>query len=268
MFECGDCDRVFPAGWRARDQHCDATGHHPPDFECDTCDEWFCSEASLHVHMNSRNHWSEGKSHECAVCPSRFFGKVDCTKHEISDHWHCSDCDRTFQSKNNINMHMNSRVHRGRDMKCPFCKKPYTTATGMVHHLEAGSCPVAKNLSRDQVYRFVRQKDPTGIISKKLIGWTGEPSYEVTSKSWDGDCYRCVLCQRGFGSVRSLQAHLDSPFHKQALYHCPNRNCGMEFKVLAAVINHLESESCNAMRFETVQRHITDLVSSDRRLEF
>jgi len=60
------------------------------------------------------------------------------------------------------------------------------------------------------------------------------------------------------------------PFYsdRQALYHCPNRQCGKEFKALAAVINHLESETCGAMRFGTVQRRIGDFVSGDRLLKF
>ena len=52
------------------------------------------------------------------------------------------------------------------------------------------------------------------------------------------------------------------------LYHCPNNRCASEFKTLAAIINHLESETCGAMRFETVQRRIGDIVSGDRLLQF
>jgi len=55
---------------------------------------------------------------------------------------------------------------------------------------------------------------------------------------------------------------------QQALYHCPNRGCAHDFKTLAAIINHLESETCGAMRFETVQRNIGNIVSGNRRLAF
>ncbi|KAM7192247.1 hypothetical protein V8F20_008949 [Naviculisporaceae sp. PSN 640] len=266
MFECGTCGRGFPAGCRARDQHCDATGHSPPRYECDKCDAYFRSESARRQHMNAKGHWA--RTYECQICDDLFYGKDDCKNHEIEDHYYCSDCDRSFHSLNNIKMHLNSRIHRGTEVLCPFCRREYATATGMVHHLEAGSCPRAQGMSRDEIYRFVRSKDPNGILAKKLIGWHGEPTYEVTGRTWDGYCYRCYLCNRGFGSLGSLQAHINSNAHKQTLYHCPNRRCGQEFKALAAVINHLESESCGAMRFETVQRRITDIVSSDRRLTF
>ncbi len=54
----------------------------------------------------------------------------------------------------------------------------------------------------------------------------------------------------------------------QALYHCPNRNCRLDFKTLAAIINHLESEACGATRFETVQNKIHNIVSGNRMVAF
>ena len=41
MYTCGTCFRRFPSGWRARDRHCDSTGHDRPALECDFCDEYF-----------------------------------------------------------------------------------------------------------------------------------------------------------------------------------------------------------------------------------
>lgn len=86
----------------------------------------------------------------------------------------------------------------------------YGTATGMVHHLETSSCPGAYNMSRDEVYRFVRSKDPRRIITIVPSGWSGEPTYEVSDKAWDGSCYRCYLCSGGFGALSSLRAHINS----------------------------------------------------------
>lgn len=42
----------------------------------------------------------------------------------------------------------------------------------------------------------------------------------------------------------------------------------MDFKSLAGIINHLESESCGYTRFETVQNKIGELVSGNRRIAF
>jgi hypothetical protein len=59
-----------------------------------------------------------------------------------------------------------------------------------------------------------------------------------------------------------------APADQQPLYHCPNRGCGREFKALAGIINHLESETCGYMRFEQVQKQMQNLVGSDRRITF
>lgn len=97
---------------------------------------------------------------------------------------------------------------------CPFCKANYVTATGLCHHLENGSCPSTPPLNRDQVYRLVRSKDPCGVISKKLIGWYGSPSYEANNNTWNGSGYECYFCHRVFSSLTGLNQHLKSPIRK------------------------------------------------------
>ncbi|KAI1461519.1 hypothetical protein F4805DRAFT_235423 [Annulohypoxylon moriforme] len=236
-FKCLDCPRVF-RDWHARYQHCNATDHSPLNYECRCCDEiWSTSELRR--------------------------------DHEAKEHNYCSDCDRTFNNANNLKMHLNSRKHRGTGIKCPFCKTGFVSATGLAHHLEGGRCSAASSLNRDMVYRAVRMKDPDGVLAKKLIGWHGSSTYEATGSAWNGDAWECYLCHRNFVSMNVLNGHLNSPAHQQALYHCPNRHaCGRDFKTLAAVMNHLESESCGYSRFEAVQNTVTQIVSGDRRLTF
>ena len=60
----------------------------------------------------------------------------------------------------------------------------------------------------------------------------------------------------------------DTPADQESLYHCPNRGCGKDFTTLAAIINHLESESCGFTRFGNVQRGINDMISGNRLIGF
>ncbi|KAK4166941.1 hypothetical protein QBC43DRAFT_231628 [Cladorrhinum sp. PSN259] len=270
MFECGDCGKAFRAGWKARDNHCDSTGHDPPEFECDTCGLSFDDNYDKSEHMHMSGHVNNGTYYECLLCIELFTDEDDRTHHHVHDHHYCEDCQRQFMNLNNIKQHLNSRIHRGQNIICPWCKTGFTTATGMTHHLESGKCPKASFANRDQVYRFIRSKDPHGVISKKLIGWygSGHVDYEATDQAWNGRAFECYFCHREFGSLYSLNQHLNSPAHQQPLYHCPNRHCGHDFKTLAAIINHLESECCGAMRFEAVQQKITGLVSGNRLISF
>ncbi|KAM4058336.1 zinc-finger double-stranded RNA-binding domain-containing protein [Hirsutella rhossiliensis] len=263
-FECGTCDKAFPAGLRARDKHCRSTGHSPPNLECDTCHRWFWSERARQQHMDALDH----RVFSCSVCSETWPSQDACTEHEHDDHLYCADCDRYFQSDNNLRMHLNSRVHRGLTVLCPFCSRLFSTATGLTHHLETASCPKAPQLNRDELFRIVRSKDPGGIISKNLLEWTSSYEYEVDSGSWNGRGYECFICGRVFGRLSSLEQHLNSPIHQQELYHCPNTSCCMNFKTLAGIINHLESESCRFIKFERVQRSVNNFVSSNRLLSF
>lgn len=86
--------------------------------------------------------------------------------------------------------------------------------TGVAHHLETGSCVKASKLNRDEVYKFVRRADPSGLITKKLIGWNGSASYEATERTWNGDFYECYFCHREFNSLRAINQHLSSPVRK------------------------------------------------------
>lgn len=177
--------------------------------------------------------------------------------------------------------HLQSRTHMGTQMACPFCKRCFATATGVAHHLESASCPIARYIDRDAVYRLIRLKDPDGTISKELFTWHESDQYAATGLSWNGHAYECYFCHRDFRKLASLNQHLKSPARKelgsfasvfstnesstdqQDLYHCPNGSCKVNFKTLASVINHLESESCGYMRFRAVQYTIGDVLGND-----
>lgn len=263
-FQCGTCLKTFPAGWKARDNHCRMTGHFIPNFECETCPRWFRSQGACDQHMNDLNHWP----FECSICDETWPTEEECTDHEIEIHLYCADCQRTFQNLNNIRMHRNSSVHKGRQIQCPFCQANYTTATGVTHHVESGGCPAASNLNRDQIYRFIRSKDPNGVISKKLLEWHGSYECEVNEQAWNGYAYQCYLCDREFERLSSLNQHVNSPTHQQAIYHCPNRACRKDFKSLAGFVNHLQSESCGLLRFDQVQDSFGELIRGNRLISF
>ncbi|KAK1759098.1 hypothetical protein QBC47DRAFT_293087 [Echria macrotheca] len=206
--------------------------------------------------------------YECDYCYQSWDDKGDRNDHEVEDHFYCRGCDRRFGTYNSIKQHMRSRIHSGKDMGCPFCKRSFVSATGLTHHLETGSCSRARNIDRQAVYSIVRARDPRGAISKKLLTWEGDSDYEATGESWNGEFYECYLCHREFGKLQGLNQHLNSPAHQQSLYHCPQGGCRTDFKTLASLINHLESESCGFMRFEAVQKRMGNLVSSNHLLTF
>ncbi|KAF4988420.1 hypothetical protein FDECE_15061 [Fusarium decemcellulare] len=244
-------------------------GHSPPAFECDTCSFYFDDEYDRREHMNMENHWSID-SPECALCYFRAPTASEVKQHEIGQHNYCAECNREFQSLHNIQQHLNSWRHRPSEVICPFCLKACGTATGSVHHLERGNCPRAP-LNRDKLYQSIRARDPNHVISNKALEWYGEKSFNVDPKdAWNStrEAFECYLCHRLFGSLYSLKSHLESPKHQQNLYHCANRSCGRQFTTLAALINHLESETCKFIRFQQMQSNIQHIVASNRIIAF
>lgn len=168
---------------------------------------------------------------------------------------------------------MNSSIHRGSNISCPFCKRAFTTATGVTNHLETGSCPNARNLSHETILSEIRRRDPGHLITKKLLTYpssTTTTSNTATSASWNGSCYECYLCHRGFRSLNALNQHVNSPAHvsRDKVYHCPGRGCSREFSRLAGLFNHLESETCGAVRFEQVQSNVEGFLTGKRLIGF
>ncbi|KAF6813038.1 zinc finger protein [Colletotrichum plurivorum] len=274
VFACGTCWRTWPTS-ASRDQHVAAKFHQMPDFECDSCSRFFGSQKAVEQHMTALGHWadpaSDGPNYYCDydACSEAFDDEEGLRDHEVEDHFYCDPCDRQFQDLNSIKMHRNSKVHRGIGVCCPFCFAPYVSAAGVFHHLERGACPKAP-LDRQKVYEVVKRKDPQGILTRHLLEWSESASFEATTESWNPGTrtFDCPLCERTFKQLDFLNQHLQSPKHQQDLYHCPKPSCRKEFGTLAAVTEHLQSESCNFMRFEAVQDTAKRILDPGRMIAF
>ncbi|OOF98216.1 hypothetical protein ASPCADRAFT_164606 [Aspergillus carbonarius ITEM 5010] len=271
MYECDTCTRRFYS-WPACRQHMNDKDHWAV-FECETCDEEFSSEEDADWHMSNYGHYAPKIS--CETCEKKFHTQDSADQHmDALKHYrhYCRACDRRFQNENNLRMHLNSKIHRGQNIICPFCKTTFTTATGVTHHLETGSCPRASSLNRETIHKLIRSRDTQGIITNKLLEWYEDDSgqYSATRRAFNGRYWECYICHREFNTVTALNQHLNSPVHKRKLYHCPNRTgrCGKQFTTLAALFNHLESESCGCTRFEKVQLQAQNIFNSNRLIAF
>lgn len=265
LYECDSCTRNFRTP-HARDQHMTAINHWIYSYECETCDARFSSDYACDAHMDDEDHWSY--PYQCETCTLAFRAEDDLDEHQQDEgHYeqlYCKSCDRYFQSANNKDQHMKSRVHQGSTLPCPFCQKTFTTASGVSHHIETGSCPIARQLDRAAVHRILGQRDPKGFITERLIGWHDSSlSAEWDPNSaWNGQGYDCYICHRSFSTPHGLRQHITSPVHQAPLYHCPNQggSCGgRRFLTLAALFNHLESETCSFIKFAAVKRQATAL---------
>ncbi|KAL5936775.1 hypothetical protein ACKVV1_011469, partial [Pyricularia oryzae] len=223
---------------------------------------------AVNQHMDALGHWAESE-YECDDCSDAFSEEENLRDHEISEHFYCDLHDRYFQDENSIRNHLNGSSHRKADLTCPFCKTMRTNATGLIHHLERGACPSAP-IDRSKLYDEIRRRDPNNILTNKLLMWQDTDTYEATEKAWNANAngFECYFCHRSFKKLESLNQHLKSPKHREDIYHCPNRDCSKESPTLAAIINHLESESCRFLGFEAVQQTAQRIVTPGRMIAF
>lgn len=88
------------------------------------------------------------------------------------------------------------------------------------------------------------------------------------TSSWNGSFYECLLCQAGFPTLASLNHHLQSPIHEEAMYVCPNRaGCKQEFTTLGGLFAHTEKNRCGVQNFQYAQEMVKSLVGL-KTLEF
>ncbi|KAH8621607.1 zinc finger protein [Alternaria alternata] len=248
--KCETCDREF-GSQQAAIQHMDALDHWGPRFECDTCDREFFTQHSAEQHMDDTGHWE--LPYECETCGRRFHSESSANQHMSALNHHkqhyCRDCTKTFRNENALKM------------------AALTSASGLSHHLEAGSCPRAGNLDHRTMFQAISQRDCSGLVTNKVLTCPSSGTQDIaTGATWNGFNYECYLCHREFSTLQGLNQHLNSPAHSEKLYHCPNRSCAGQFVRLASLFNHLESESCNFVRFEKVQKHVHDFITGRQKL--
>lgn len=233
----------------------------PKMWECDTCMRTFNSMRAAEQHMNALGHWQ----HYCAPCQRRLDNGNSLRMVSLLFSHYTLPYPYEILADKKFSQHLNSRTHRGANSSCPFCERGFTSASGVSHHLETGSCPNARCINRESIFRTLRQRDRNGIIINNLLEWHGETW--STGNAWNGHTYQCYLCRRAFAAMGDLDRHLKSPMHKQEIYHCPNKvRCGSQFKILAAMFNHLESESCGFIKFNGVQSKVGGILAGDQML--
>jgi Zinc-finger double-stranded RNA-binding/Zinc-finger of C2H2 type len=183
-------------------------------------------------------------------------------EHDRDSHNYCTDCQRSFQSESNLRHHLNSRVHRPANVRCPGrdCNRTFVSYAALVLHFESGTCP--SRMTREQLNRFVVRVDTNNYITNPArlltgpLGRSEPPASTVTwatGRSWNGYAYQCFLCNRTFDTLPRLNQHLQSPVHQDKIYRCPKSDCRIEFVALSGLCQHVEGGSCGVRMFRQVR---------------
>ncbi|KAI5077332.1 hypothetical protein GOP47_0007156 [Adiantum capillus-veneris] len=247
------------------------------EFYCDKCERSFVSEQALQAHLTH----SSRHGQYCDKCERHFVSQQALQAHLThSSHHHyigdedfsyCAKCERSFVSKQALQAHLThssrhnnkdlrhhcaSKRHRAPFISCLRCKAGFVSASALTKHIEMGSC---YNISNRQMLRLVRQREvdcgvPNLLTTPRIGGlhdWDDDDdscdksTVYATEASYNGNCYVCPICDRGFERLMSLNQHLNSNTHEPSEFRC--RKCCNKFIELSALIGHVESEACDAL---------------------
>lgn len=75
-------------------------------------------------------------------------------------YYRCYFCDRGFSKLTSLNQHLGSPAHEERIYHCPRCKGEYVALSGLVNHLESGSCGA---------FRFKESSNGLGCVKQLRI---------------------------------------------------------------------------------------------------
>jgi hypothetical protein len=155
---------------------------------------------------------------------------------------------------------MASGIHWKYNICCPFCGIHFDKASILMAHLEEGRCECAPGLDHHSILWLVRNCDTTGVMTDIQLRWL-RSDYLAPAHPGIAQVHKCFTCHRIFPTQQELEAHLQFPManpevHSPRFYQCPDKTgrCHRDFVSLTALFQHLESQSCRAMTFHSVQQ--------------
>jgi Zinc-finger of C2H2 type len=173
---------------------------------------------------------------------------------------YCANCDRSFMSANNLDVHRRSATHQPKDVDCPSkgCAQAFVSLSALILHLEFGRCRSGINLAG--ITEYVRRRDTKHFITDHTLNAADDIETTVY-KSWNGTAHECYLCHLLFRKRQSLIQHLRSPRHLTKIYMCPQSTCREHFSALSGLCQHVESGKCGAQQKRKVLGFISRLIS-------
>ena len=143
------------------------------------------------------------------------------------------------------NMVQHSRIHLARSKECFGCDRMFESHSAMLIHLESGRCTTTMDELDFYAQECLQHKKYIVDGFKEVLRTNSRDTYKAELQ-WESYYQRweCVICERLFNSIAAARAHTSSPTHDPKPYKCPC--CGTRFSVLSALMQHVESDYCDA----------------------
>ncbi|GAB0134469.1 hypothetical protein EsDP_00002840 [Epichloe bromicola] len=165
---CGDCGETFDSTDKYREHI--AETQHSTDFVCCDCGTGFVNAERLREHHGGVSPRARQDIEPCPICSRRFLSRACRRAHVGTCELTCGLCRRCFKSHAALLDHLNSLKHRplGK-FTCagaPKCNKTFSSPSGMISHVESGSCK--SGVGRDKVRALIEAHDTDRLITKPV----------------------------------------------------------------------------------------------------
>ncbi|KAL4711772.1 hypothetical protein ACJJTC_005941 [Scirpophaga incertulas] len=143
LFKCGFCNKTYKSRQSLKEHFRVAHSSNRSLFVCVTCGKKFTAKSTLMKHMKIHD---GVKDFACPNCPKTYtraaYLRAHITVHtgqEKPKPFSCdySNCNRRFNTKHSLVVHIAHTHSNERPHKCDICNKGFATSTGMKVHRES-----------------------------------------------------------------------------------------------------------------------------------
>lgn len=198
-YACVECDRTFSTAAQ-RNTHLEKVHpdreHRVSVFDCVECGERFDSRLKRRLH--AREMHPIELLFQCDICPKRFLREEQLTAHLVGhtsvqhQTFPCQRCDKTFNRKHNLHLHV-ERVHlQMKPVECTICSKSFFSNSELLIHMQRhmGAKPFMCNVCGEAF-----SSNNTRLHHKRLVH-TGERPYQ------------CDICKEEFLIKPQISVHM------------------------------------------------------------
>ncbi|KAK6538508.1 hypothetical protein TWF694_010090 [Orbilia ellipsospora] len=179
------------------------------------------------VHTRAYNaHIANSSSHNfCFVCGEDIKYLVDLVEHEKDEHDACHECKREFIGPSQLDAHLRSGLHAGKEHAC-ICNEDFVSPAAVLLHIEGGGCPcfsghelmhlISIRTRRNKKRRYYPggnvciEKDNSFMTSPAHAFYEEYPDHENIAFHRKYRNYVCQYCLARFSSSKALNQHLST----------------------------------------------------------
>ena len=152
----------------------------------------------------------------------------------------CDECNASFQSKQNLNVHINGIHRKLKPFGCQYCKKSFSQKCNWKAHVK--SCHENYSNSHDSEIIDISEcpngNDNQNVqTSKDMVSKVGKPKTKKDLRNFKKN-FKCDVCEASFFGKQGLNYHIDA-VHLKTPFRC--EYCKKSFKMAANLKRHIKS---------------------------